>query len=188
MPGYDDSNVLGHSADLPQWFWTGKTKMNCMTHAIGQSLEHAYAHHIQRLMVIGNFALLAGVTPQQVHQWYLGVYIDAFEWVELPNTLGMSQYADGGLLATKPYVSSAAYIDRMGNYCKSCHYNKADKLGEKACPFNALYWDFFARHEERLKGNFRLGMVYKNLNRMTDDARAAIAEKAATVRSNLDDL
>jgi deoxyribodipyrimidine photolyase-related protein len=188
MPGYDEHNALAHSTDLPKWFWTGQTRMRCMQHAIGQSLEHAYAHHIQRLMVIGNFALLAGVSPQQVHQWYLGVYIDAFEWVELPNTLGMSQYADGGLLATKPYVSSAAYIDRMSNYCKSCHYNKAEKLGDAACPFNALYWDFFDRHQARLKGNFRLGMVYKNLHRMSDEQRTAIQHKAQALRANLDDL
>ena len=188
MPGYDERNALDNHNNLPQWFWTGQTKMRCMQHAIGQSLEHAYAHHIQRLMVIGNFALLAGVSPQQVHQWYLGVYIDAFEWVELPNTLGMSQYADGGLLATKPYVSSAAYIDRMGNYCKGCHYNKAEKIGDKACPFNALYWDFFDRHQPRLGNNFRLGMVYKNLERMTPEQRAGIAEQAQRVKSNLDGL
>ena len=188
MPGYDERNALDNHKNLPQWFWTGHTKMRCMQHTIGQSLEHAYAHHIQRLMVIGNFALLAGVSPQQVHQWYLGVYIDAFEWVELPNTVGMSQYADGGLLATKPYVSSAAYIDRMSNYCKGCHYNKSEKVGNKACPFNALYWDFFARHRDRLGNNFRLGMVYKNLDRMTPEQQAAIAQQAHRVVGNLDNL
>ena len=188
MPGYDERNALDSHNDLPQWFWTGHTNMRCMQHAIGQSLEHAYAHHIQRLMVIGNFALLAGVSPQQVHRWYLGVYIDAFEWVELPNTLGMSQYADGGLLATKPYVSSAAYIDRMSNYCKGCHYNKSEKLGDKACPFNALYWDFFARHKDRLGHNFRLGMVYKNLDRLTPQQLSDINAKATLVTRNLDHL
>jgi len=165
MPGYDNNNVFEHNTALPDWFWTGQTKMNCLSHAIGQSLEHAYAHHIQRLMIIGNFSLLAGLDPTALHRWYLGIYIDAFEWVELPNTVGMSQYADGGLLATKPYVSSASYIDRMSDYCKGCHYNKKLREGEKACPFNALYWYFFERNREKLSGNFRLGMVYRNLEK-----------------------
>jgi deoxyribodipyrimidine photolyase-related protein len=188
MPGYGEHNVFGHNLDLPSWFWDGKTKMNCMRHAIGQSLDDAHAHHIQRLMVIGNFALLAGLDPAQVHQWYLGVYVDAFEWVEMPNTIGMSQFADGGLLATKPYVSSAAYIDRMSDYCKGCHYDKKARTGERACPYNALYWDFFERHARRLSNNQRLGMVYRNLNNMDDAARAAFAERAADLRARLDEL
>ena len=188
MPGYGEHNVFGHVQDLPSWFWDGKTKMNCMRHAIGQSLDDAHAHHIQRLMVIGNFALLAGLDPHQVHLWYLGVYIDAFEWVEMPNTIGMSQFADGGLLATKPYVSSAAYIDRMSDYCKGCHYDKKARLGERACPYNALYWDFFARNQERLSSNQRLGMVYRNLSKMDDEARAAFQNRAAELRSRLDEL
>jgi len=188
MPGYGEHNVFGHKADLPSWFWDGKTKMNCLRHAIGQSLDDAHAHHIQRLMVIGNFALLAGLDPGQVHQWYLGVYVDAFEWVEMPNTIGMSQFADGGLLATKPYVSSAAYIDRMSDYCKGCHYDKKARLGERACPYNALYWDFFERHAERLSGNQRLGMVYRNLEKMDDQARSAFQERAASLRAHLDEL
>ena len=188
MPGYDEHNVFGHATPLPSWFWDGKTRMNCMRHAIGQSLDDAHAHHIQRLMVIGNFALLAGLDPHALHLWYLGVYIDAFEWVEMPNTIGMSQFADGGMLATKPYVSSAAYIDRMSDYCKGCHYDKKARLGERACPYNALYWDFFARHQERLSGNQRLGMVYRNLGKMDDEARAAFQNHAAELRSRLDEL
>ena len=188
MPGYGEHNVFGHSAELPSWFWDGKTKMNCLRHAIGQSLDDAHAHHIQRLMVIGNFALLAGLDPHQVHLWYLGVYIDAFEWVEMPNTLGMSQFADGGLMATKPYVSSAAYIDRMSDYCKGCHYDKKARLGERACPFNALYWDFFERNAKRLSGNQRLAMVYRNLGKMDDEARASFQNHAADLRSRLDQL
>ena len=188
MPGYDDKNVFEHHTPLPEWFWTGQTKMNCLSHSIGQSLEHAYAHHIQRLMIIGNFSLLAGLNPAAVHRWYLGIYIDAFEWVELPNTVGMSQYADGGLLATKPYVSSAAYIDRMSDYCKGCHYNKKLREGEKACPFNALYWDFFERNKEKLGNNFRLGMVYRNLEKMDDAALASLKAQATITLSKLDAL
>ncbi|MFL6708880.1 MAG: cryptochrome/photolyase family protein [Massilia sp.] len=188
MPHYAEHNVFGHTRDLPRWFWDGQTKMRCMAHAIGHSLEHAHAHHIHRLMVIGNFALLAGLAPKQVHQWYLGVYIDAFEWVELPNTLGMSQYADNGMMATKPYVSGAAYIDRMSDYCKGCHYDKKDRNGDQACPFNAMYWDFFARNEERLGANPRIGMVYPQLRKMTPEARQALAAKAAQLREQLDDL
>lgn len=188
MPGYVEHNALGHVAPLPAWFWTGQTRMRCLAHAIGQSLEQAYAHHIQRLMVIGNFALLAGLSPQAVHRWYLGVYIDAFEWVELPNTLGMSQYADGGLLATKPYVSSAAYIDRMSDYCRGCHYDRKARTGARACPFNALYWDFFAHHEARLQGNQRLGMVYRQLAKMDAATQQATRAQAASLRARLDEL
>ena len=188
MPGYDEQNFFDHQGPLPSWFWTGKTNMRCLAHAIGQSLEHAYAHHIQRLMIIGNFALLAGLNPAEVHRWYLGVYIDAFEWVELPNTLGMSQFADGGKLATKPYVSSAAYIDRMSDYCKGCHYDKKARVGERACPFNALYWDFFARNDERLSANPRLGMVYRQLARMSPEALLAAEDRANEIRAGIEDL
>jgi len=184
MPGYDQLNAFGHQTPLPHWFWSGETRMRCLASAIGQSLAHAHSHHINRLMVIGNFALLAGLSPQELHQWYLGIYIDAFEWVELPNTLGMSQYADGGLLATKPYVSSAAYIDRMSDYCKGCHYDRKARTGERACPYNALYWDFFERNRATLRGNHRLGMVYQQLQRMTDEQRQALAERAAELRAD----
>lgn len=184
MPGYVELNTFGHETALPHWFWSGETRMRCLASAIGHSLEHAHSHHINRLMVIGNFSLLAGLSPQELHQWYLGIYIDAFEWVELPNTLGMSQYADGGLLATKPYVSSAAYIDRMSDYCKGCHYDRKARTGERACPYNALYWDFFERNRATLQGNHRLGMVYQQLKRMSPEQRAELSEKAAELRAD----
>lgn len=188
MPGYGEQNHFGHTLPLPSWFWTGRTRMACMSRAIGQSLQDAHAHHIQRLMVIGNFALLAGLDPKALHHWYLGVYIDAFEWVELPNTLGMSQFADGGLLATKPYVSSAAYLDRMGDHCRHCPYQRKERLGPQACPFNALYWDFHLRHEDLLRRNPRIGMVYRQLDRMTPEAKQAIGEQAKHLRENLERL
>lgn len=179
MPGYTGHNFFQHQRPLPDWFWTGNTRMNCLARAIGQSLEEAYAHHIQRLMIIGNFALLAGLSPDALHQWYLGVYIDAFEWVEAPNTLGMSQFADGGLLATKPYISGAAYIDRMSDYCKSCQYQRKDRFGKQACPFNTLYWDFLARHRNHLGKNPRLAMIYRQLDKMDATTRQQIAVQAA---------
>jgi len=178
MPGYTEANALGHTRPLPGWFWTGQTRMACLASAIGQSLEHAYAHHIQRLMVIGNFALLAGLDPTELHRWYLGIYIDAFEWVEAPNTLGMSQWADGGRLATKPYVSSAAYLHRMGDHCKGCAYDPKAKTGERACPFNALYWDFFARHRAHFERNPRLGVVYHQLSKMAPEQLQALRAQA----------
>lgn len=188
MPGYETRNALGHARPLPAWFWTGQTTMRCMRDAIGNSLENAYAHHIQRLMVIGNFALLAGLDPGAVHQWYLGVYIDAFEWVELPNTVGMSQFADGGLLGTKPYVSSASYIDRMSDYCQACPYDRKQRTGDRACPFNALYWDFFARHQPLLQDNRRLAMVYQQWRKMPEHVQTALRDQAALTLSRLDDL
>ena len=178
MPGYTDANHLAHARPLPSWFWNGRTRMACLAHAVGQSLEHAYAHHIQRLMVIGNFALLAGLDPQALHRWYLGIYIDAFEWVEAPNTLGMSQWADGGQLATKPYVSSAAYLQRMGDHCKGCAYDPKARTGPQACPFNALYWDFFDRHRPHFVGNPRLGVVYHQLSRMDAQSLTALQQQA----------
>jgi deoxyribodipyrimidine photolyase-related protein len=188
MPGYDARNHFGHDLPLPSWFWTGQTRMACMARAIGQSLDDAHAHHIQRLMVIGNFSLLAGLDPQALHRWYLGVYIDAFEWVELPNTLGMSQFADGGLLATKPYVSSAAYIDRMGDHCRHCPHQRKERLGPRACPFNALYWDFHLRHEGALRRNPRIGMVYRQIDRMSEADRQAIGEQARWIRAHIEQL
>jgi deoxyribodipyrimidine photolyase-related protein len=188
MPDYVHANHFEHALPLPQWFWSGEIKMRCVAKAIGNSLDNAHAHHIQRLMVIGNFSLLAGLDPQAVHRWYLGVYIDAFEWVELPNTLGMSQFADGGALATKPYVSSAAYINRMSDSCKQCHYQKNERTGARACPFNALYWDFFDRHAAQLQGNPRLAPVYRQLNAMDADAKQALRERATTLRNELEHL
>jgi deoxyribodipyrimidine photolyase-related protein len=188
MPQYAASNGFGHRRPLPDWFWTGETGMNCLRHAIRQSLEGAHAHHIQRLMLTGNFALLAGLDPEQVHRWYLGIYIDAFEWVELPNTLGMSQFADGGLLATKPYVSSAAYIHRMGDYCKACRYCHDERTGARACPFNALYWDFLARNRAMLGANPRLAVAYRQLDRTSESRQAALQIRAREVLADLDAL
>jgi deoxyribodipyrimidine photolyase-related protein len=185
---YAQQNHFDHQLPVPGWFWTGDTKMRCMAAAIGQSLREAHAHHIQRLMVIGNFSLLAGVNPEQLSHWYLGIYIDAFEWVELPNTVGMSQFADGGRLATKPYVSSAAYIDRMSDYCKGCHYDKKLREGEQACPFNALYWDFHLRHKDKLARNPRIGMVYRQLEKMSDEAVNSFRVQAALTRKRIEDL
>ena len=188
---YADNNFFDHQLPLPSWFWTGQTQMRCMAAAIGQSLEQAYAHHIQRLMVIGNFALLAGLNPKELHHWYLGVYIDAFEWVELPNTVGMSQFADGGLLATKPYVSSAAYIDRMSDYCKGCNYDKKlreDTPTKQACPFNALYWDFHIKHADKLAANPRIGMVYQQLKKMDAGKIEALQTQATRLRGRLEQL
>ncbi|MEO1155439.1 MAG: cryptochrome/photolyase family protein, partial [Pseudomonadota bacterium] len=155
-------------------------------HAVGQTRDHAYAHHIQRLMVTGNFALLAGVNPNAVHEWYLSVYIDAFEWVESPNTVGMSQFADGGVVGSKPYVSSGAYIDRMSDYCKGCHYRVKAKTGEGACPFNLLYWQFLIRHRERFSGNPRMGQMYRTWDRMDETRRATVLEEAEAVLDRLD--
>lgn len=188
MPAFAETNDLDHQAKLPDWFWTGNTKMNCLHHAISQSLELAYAHHIQRLMVTGNFALMLGVHPDEVDAWYLGVYIDAIEWVEITNTRGMSQRADGGLVATKPYCSSANYIDKMSDYCKGCHYDKKQKTGDKACPFNSLYWDFLDRHEEKFSNNFRMAFMYKTWNRYDGEQQAAILERAAWVKENVEKL
>lgn len=188
MPGYTDVNHFAHSRPLPRWFWTGDTRMACLRSAIGGSLARAYAHHIERLMVIGNFALLAGLDPAAVHRWYLGIYIDAFEWVEAPNTLGMSQYADGGALATKPYVSSAAYLARMGDHCAGCAYAPKERTGPAACPFNALYWDFHAREAPRLKSNPRLGIVYRQLAAMDPAVLAALRSHAAALVATIDTL
>ncbi|MCH7398619.1 cryptochrome/photolyase family protein [Belliella sp. DSM 107340] len=186
MPSYKELNFFGHERDLPSYFWTGKTKMNCLKHAIGQSLDSAYAHHIQRLMVTGNFMLLAGIHPDQVDEWYLGIYIDAIEWVEITNTRGMSQYADGGIVGTKPYVSSANYIDKMSDYCSSCFYKKSQKVGDKSCPFNSLYWHFYARNEEKLAKNPRIGMAYKTLAKMKD--KDAILKQAESYLDRLEEL
>lgn len=178
MPGYAGLNALNNHRKLPNWFWTGETKMNCMKFAIQQSLQFAYAHHIQRLMVTGNFALLAGIHPDEVDQWYLGIYIDAIEWVEITNTRGMSQYADGGLIATKPYVSSANYIDKMSDYCSTCFYAKSKKTGERACPLNSLYWGFLDRHRNIFEGQFRMKMMYSTLNKMNETQRNALFDQA----------
>jgi deoxyribodipyrimidine photolyase-related protein len=179
MPDYGRMNALEARRDLPWFYWSGETGMACMAAAIGTTRRNAYAHHIQRLMVTGTFALLAGIEPRQIHEWYLVVYADAFEWVELPNVIGMSQFADGGILGTKPYAASGAYIDRMSDYCATCRYDVKKRIGDDACPFNALYWDFLARNEDVLGGNRRLAMPYRTWQRMDDDTRRAIRRQAA---------
>ncbi len=188
MPELERMNALGHDRPLPAFYWTGETGMRCVAAAVRQSLERAWAHHIQRLMVTGNFALLAGVHPDEVDAWYLGVYIDAVQWVELPNTRAMSQFADGGRVATKPYVSAANYLRRMSDYCTACRYDPARRTGEKACPFNALYWDFFSRHREKLARNPRLSLVYRRLERMAPSARRALLTHAERVRERIEAL
>lgn len=188
MPEYAKSNFFGHERNLPQWYWTGKTRMNCLRHSIGQSLELAYAHHIQRLMVTGNFALLIGTHPDEVDAWYLGIYIDALEWVEITNTRGMSQFADGGIVASKPYVCSANYIHKMGDYCRSCAYDHASKTETDSCPLNSLYWHFFDRHRAKLERNPRLAMIYRGWDRMNRQERAAILAKAASLLETVNRL
>ena len=188
MPAYASLNFLGHEGKLPGWFWTGETKMACMKHAIGQTLHHAYAHHIQRLMVTGNFALLAGIAPDEVDAWYLGVYIDAIEWVEITNTRGMSQFADGGIVGTKPYVASANYMKKMGPYCTGCRYKASEKTGPDSCPLNSLYWHFYDRHRDKLARNPRIGMAYRTWDKMAPEKRAAVLETAAAHLENIESL
>jgi len=186
MPAYAQKNALENQHPLPDFYWTGKTKMNCLHHAISNSLDHAYAHHIQRLMITGNFALLAQVHPDAVDQWYLGIYADAIEWVQITNTRGMSQWADGGIVATKPYVSAAAYIDKMSNYCGSCHYNKKERLGEKACPFNALYWNFLDDKKQFFAKNNRMAMMLRLLEKIPTPELAEIKARAGEIMTSPD--
>ncbi|MEP2641292.1 cryptochrome/photolyase family protein [Roseobacter sp.] len=185
-PQYTERNMLGHTRDLPDLFWGGETQMRCLSKTVQQTKQEAYAHHIQRLMITGNFALLAGIDPQQVHEWYLAVYMDAFEWVEAPNTVGMSQFADGGIIASKPYVSSGAYINRMSDYCKGCAYKVSQKTGEGACPFNLLYWHFLDRHRDRFKSNARMGNMYRTWDKMAADRRTTVLADADEVLARLD--
>jgi deoxyribodipyrimidine photolyase-related protein len=183
MPEYIDRNALGADLPLPNFYWTAATEMNCLKDALQQTLRYGYAHHIQRLMVTGLFALLLGVKPRHVHEWYLAVYVDAVEWVELPNTLGMSQFADGGVMASKPYCATGAYIERMSNACKGCRFKPKVATGPDACPFTTLYWDFLARHEKLLAKNQRMTMQLKNLGRKTPADLRAIRHQADELRS-----
>ena len=178
MPKYKTKNELKNTNKLPDFFWTGDTKMNCLKQSIKNTLNNGYAHHIQRLMITGNYTLLTQVHPNEVDKWYLGVYVDAIEWVQLPNTRGMSQFADAGIIATKPYISSGSYINKMSNYCESCHYNKNNKLSKDACPFNSLYWNFLDDKKEQLKNNFRMRMMYNVLDKMNIEDVKKIKEKA----------
>jgi deoxyribodipyrimidine photolyase-related protein len=183
MPGYASGNALDAHGELPDFYWSGQTDMNCLRETIGQTLRYGYAHHIQRLMVTGLFALLAGVDPARVHEWYLAVYVDAVEWVELPNTIGMSQFADGGLMASKPYAATGKYIQRMSNYCDGCRFDPAKSTGEDACPFTTLYWDFLMRNEPKLRQVPRMELQLRNLVRLDASTRQAIQERAAEWRA-----
>lgn len=177
-PDYTSRNALGHQRALHDLYWGAETRMQCLSEAVAQTRDEAYAHHIQRLMITGNFALLAGFDPHEVHEWYLAVYSDAYEWVEAPNTIGMSQFADGGVVGSKPYVSSGAYIDRMSNYCKTCHYRVKEKTGETACPFNLLYWHFLDRHRSRFETNPRMANMYRTWDRIDADRRQTVLSDA----------
>ncbi|WP_286225958.1 cryptochrome/photolyase family protein [Polynucleobacter sp. HIN7] len=182
MPKYLELNALKANQALPAFFWDGNTPMQCLSQTITQSLRTGYAHHIQRLMVTGLYALLLGVKPKEIHAWYLSMYVDAVEWVELPNVIGMSQFADGGLMASKPYIATGKYIDRMSNYCKHCVFKPDQSTGPDACPFTTLYWDFLIRHESAMSKNPRMLMQVRNLGRMSDQAKQAIQDKAAELR------
>jgi deoxyribodipyrimidine photolyase-related protein len=184
MPRYVDLNALGAREKLPEFYWTGACEMNCLRQSITQTLQHGYAHHIQRLMVTGLYSLLLGVEPQRVHEWYLAVFVDAVEWVELPNTLGMSQYGDGGIMASKPYAATGKYIGRMSNYCAGCRFDPAKSTGDDACPFTTLYWDFLLRHETLLAKNQRMALQVKNVVRLKPSDRAAIQARANEIRAN----
>jgi deoxyribodipyrimidine photolyase-related protein len=181
MPAYADLNFFDTKRPLPDFYWGGKTDMACIKEAVDHTREHAYSHHIQRLMVTGNFALIAGLDVKQVQDWYLAVYSDAYEWVEMPNTLGMALFGDGGLLGSKPYAASGKYIDKMSNYCAGCRYDPQEMLGEKACPFNALYWDFFARNRDKLEANQRLPFVYSTWDKFAPERQNGIKDQAASV-------
>jgi len=185
MPEYAETNALEAHRPLPDFFWTGETDMRCMADAIGQTKRHAYAHHIQRLMVTGNFALIAGLDPHAVNEWYLLVYADAYEWVELPNTHGMALHADGGLMASKPYAASGNYINKMSDYCSSCAYDVRARTGARACPFNFLYWDFIARNQSRLQSNQRMALIYKSFERLPEDDVSAMRNDAAAFLDGL---
>jgi deoxyribodipyrimidine photolyase-related protein len=185
MPDYAHSNVFNHTRPLPDFYWSGETDMACVRAAVTQTKQQAYAHHIQRLMVTGNFAMLAGINPHELHEWYLSVYADAYEWVELPNTVGMSQFADGGLLASKPYAASGAYINRMSNYCGPCRYDVKQRTGREACPFNALYWDFIARHRDKIGNNPRMSQMVRTYDKFADEERARISASASAFLESL---
>ncbi|CCN46696.1 putative deoxyribodipyrimidine photolyase related protein [Vibrio nigripulchritudo MADA3029] len=188
MPEYAEKNHLNATRTLPDYFWTGKTRMHCMKQAIDQSLDYAYAHHIQRLMVTGNFALVTGCHPDEVDDWYLGIYVDAIEWVEMPNTRGMALFADGGVIATKPYAASGSYINKMSDYCKGCHYDVKQRSGESACPFNGFYWRFMNQHRELLSKNPRIGMIYRSWDNMDLEVQDAILDTAEKNLQRIEEL
>jgi deoxyribodipyrimidine photolyase-related protein len=185
MPDYADQNFFEATRQLPDLYWTANTKMNCLRNCVLETKQNAYAHHIQRLMVLGNFALLAGIHPKEVNAWFLIVYADAYEWVELPNVSGMILFADGGYLASKPYAASGSYINKMSDYCKKCSYKVTKKNGSDACPFNYLYWDFLDRNREKLAGNHRIGMMYKTFERMGAEKQKAIRDDSKRFLSSI---
>ena len=185
MPEYKSMNALSSTRSLPGFYWTGDTRMNCIKQCVQDTARNAYAHHIQRLMVLGNFALLAGIHPDEVNEWFMIVYADAYEWVELPNVSGMTLFADGGIVASKPYAASGAYINKMSNYCKSCSYSVTKKAGLDACPFNYMYWHFLMRNKDQLQGNQRLSMIYKSLERMEEKRKEQIRQDTARFLENL---
>ena len=188
MPAYASMNALENTNPLPEFYWTGKTKMNCLHQSISNSLENAYAHHIQRLMITGNFALLAQIHPDKVDEWYLGIYADAIQWVQITNTRGMSQWADGGVVATKPYVSAAAYIHKMSNYCDSCQYDKKKRVGEDACPFNSLYWNFLDDKKQFFEKNNRMAMMLRLLEKIPAEDLVQIKLRAAQILKHPDEF
>jgi len=188
MPAYAEEDFLGHDQPLPDWYWSGETSMRCLSRAIDSTRRNAYAHHIQRLMVTGNFALLLGVRTEEICDWYLAVYADAFDWVERPNTTGMVMFSDGGLFASKPYAASGKYIQRMGDHCANCKYSVKERTGADACPFNALYWDFLMRHEDSLGDNPRMGMMYRNVEKLKPADKAAITRRANWIRENIESI
>ncbi len=182
MPEYLEHNEMNATEPLPDFYWSGATDLMCLQQSIEQTLKYGYAHHIQRLIVTGLYTLLLGVTPKKVHEWYLAVYVDAVEWVELPNTLGMSQYGDGGLMASKPYIATGNYINKMSNYCQSCPRNPKKRIGDDACPFTTLYWDFLLQHEEKMRNNQRMGLQIRNIDRIDKEERNQIRNLAVTIR------
>ena len=188
MPELKTANHYGHTNALPDWYWTGDTHMNCMKQAIGQTLKNGYSHHIQRLMITGMFGVTAQINPQAVCDWYLAVYVDAVEWVELPNVAGMALFANGGRFTSKPYVASGAYVKRMSNYCSGCKYEPETRVGTKACPMTTLYWNFLDKHEETFGGNPRTALMVKNLQRMTPELRAGVRERAKEMLADLNKL
>ena len=185
MPEYAEMNALQADLPMPAFMWTAETEMNCIHRCIQQLIDHAYAHHIQRLMVMGLFSLLLGVRPYEVHQWHLSMYADAVDWVSLPNVLGMSQYGDGGIIGTKPYAASGTYIDKMSDYCRDCIYDPKEAIGENACPFTTLYWEFLSRNHNRLRKNPRMGLQFRNLDRKSDSDLNKIRKKADRLKRDL---
>ena len=183
--GYGARNALGQTYSLPSIYWTGTSEMQCMRESLGEVQSNGFGHHIQRLMITGNFAMMAGVHPREISDWYLGMYVDAIDWVSLPNTLGMSQHADGGVVGTKPYAASGRYIDRQGDYCKGCRFSPGVRLGDTACPFTTFYWDFLLRHRATFARNHRMAMPLKNVDAMSGQERTAIAARANAVRESL---